>query len=183
MSELKLLRPPNPYEEKCGRARDPGTLQNPHPSKTEECGTRKRYFFARKHQLACGPAARYRFGKIKLREMYPDNLIPRIALQSLGPWIPCHHSAFWVQHKHGIVSYAFHQKTIEIAVLGCTAAWPIDWHRRRSLMMFCQDFAPSLRFPSGQAYWQPCSPQYSNPCRHNIDWTFTNLKISTLALN
>jgi hypothetical protein len=41
MSELKL-RPPNPYGEKCGRARDPGELQKPHPSQNEECGTRKR---------------------------------------------------------------------------------------------------------------------------------------------
>jgi hypothetical protein len=61
--------------------------------------------------------------------MYPDNLIPSIALQSLGPWIPGYNSAFWIKHKDGVVSYAFDQKTIEIRLLGWSAAWAIDWNR------------------------------------------------------
>ena len=52
----------------------------------------------------------------KLREMFPDNLFLCIALHRLGARVPGQDVALGIEHKDGVVSYAFDEHTKEIAV-------------------------------------------------------------------
>src|ERR1700683_2735223 len=73
--------------------------------------------------------------------MYSNDFVPGVALQSLGTRIPGQNSSLRVEHKDGVVSNAFDEKTKEIGRLGRSAARAVDWNWRGCLMSFRQAIA------------------------------------------